>query len=82
MGGAARHCRAYFEKAWVRQSGTVPPLGHNGRDVVVKKDKKSAMIRQILKVAYQRSSAHSHAWDKVVARNLTKAVILDISSLD
>ena len=48
--------------------------------VVVKKDKKSAMRRQILKMAYASSSAHSHAWDKVVARNLTKAVLLDISS--
>lgn len=48
--------------------------------VEVKNDKKPAMRRQILQLAYQSSSAHSHAWDKVVANTLTKAVLLDISS--
>ena len=40
----------------------------------------SAMRRQILQVAYQSSSAHPHAWDKVVASIRTKAALLDISS--
>lgn len=46
----------------------------------VKKDDKAAMRRQILRVAYQNSSAHAHAWEKVVASVLTKKLLLDISS--
>ena len=35
--------------------------------------------RQVLKVAYQSESAHSHAWESVVAAVLKRAQLLDIS---
>ena len=37
------------------------------------------MRRQVLKVAYQSESAHSHAWESVVAAVLKRAQLLDMS---
>ena len=60
-------------------AGQLKAAIQNKKGLEIASSKLGDTRRRVLKVAYQSESAHSHAWDSVVAAVLKRAQLLDIS---